>query len=60
MSTERPVHGLKSGKDFVVSNALDAILSSAKKLPKATEWTKKKDYGKVPEYLTFIKEALNN
>ena len=59
-ASERPIHGLKSGKDFIVANAVDAILSTAKQPPKTTDWTRKKDYGKTPEYLTFIKQTLNN
>ena len=57
---ERPIYGKKSGRDFVVSNAIDAILSTAKQPPKTTDWTRKKDYGKTPEYLTFIKKTLTD
>ena len=59
-ANERPIWGQKSGKDFILSNALEAILSTAKQAPKTTDWTRKKDYGKTPEYLNTIKEKLND
>ncbi len=30
---EKPVHGLKSNKNFIVTNAIENILSTAKKSP---------------------------
>ena len=30
---ERPVHGLKSNKNFIVTNAIENILSVSKKAP---------------------------
>ena len=59
-SIERPVHGLKSGKDFVIANAVEAILSTPKQSPKTFDWTKRKGYGRNPEYLDLIKQTLNS
>jgi hypothetical protein len=39
---------LKSNKNFIVTNAIENILSVAKKVPEPTDWQKKKDFGKVP------------
>lgn len=53
--TDKPVQGLKSGKNFIVTNAIENILSNAKKVDEPVDWQKKKDYGKTPEYLNRIK-----
>lgn len=45
---EKPIQGLKSGKNFVVTNAIENILSTAKKNPEEANWLKKKDYGRNP------------
>lgn len=50
-ANERPVHGLKSSKNFIVTNAIENILSTAKQVPEPVDYLKKKDYGQVPEYL---------
>lgn len=50
--------GLKSGKDFIVSNAIENILSTAKKVPEPVDYLSKKDFGKVPNYLTRIKDSI--
>lgn len=55
---EKPVLGLKSGKDFIVSNAIENILSTAKKVPEPVDYLSKKDFGKVPNYLTRIKDSI--
>lgn len=52
---EKPVQGLKSNKNFIVTNAIENILSVAKKTEEPIDWQKKKDYGKQPEYLSKIK-----
>ena len=57
---DKPVQGLKSNKNFIVTNAIENILSTAKKAPEQTDWTKKKDYGKVPEYLEKTKGDIAN
>jgi hypothetical protein len=53
--TEKPIQGLKSDKNFIVTNAIENILSNAKKTVDPIDWQKKKDYGEVPEYLNKIK-----
>lgn len=55
---EKPVLGLKSGKDFIVSNAIENILSTAKKAAEPTDYLSKKDFGKVPFYLNRIKDSI--
>lgn len=57
---ERPVYGRSSNKDFIVSNAIQMILSTPRQLPKQEDWTKKKNYGKTPAYLTHIKDTLSS
>lgn len=49
---EKPIMGLVSDKNFIVSNAVENILA-APKLPTNNEkdFLKKKNYGKVPKYL---------
>jgi hypothetical protein len=49
---EKPIMGLVSDKNFIVSNAVENILA-APKLPVSTDkdYLKKKNYGKVPKYL---------
>lgn len=45
---EKPVQGLRSNKNFIISNAIENILSTSKQRPQETDWTKKKDYGTTP------------
>ena len=49
---EKPIMGLVSDKNFIVSNAVENILA-APNLPsnKDKDFLKKKNYGKVPKYL---------
>jgi hypothetical protein len=49
---EKPIMGLVSDKNFIVSNAVENILA-APKLPANNDkdYLKKKNYGKVPKYL---------
>jgi hypothetical protein len=49
---EKPIMGLVSDKNFIVSNAVENILA-APNLPanKNRDFLKKKNYGKVPRYL---------
>ena len=56
---DKPVMGIVSNKNFVTANAVEAILMA----PKATgkpelNYLKKEDYGKVPEYLSHVKEEV--
>ena len=57
---ERPVQGLKSNKNFIVTNAIENILSVAKKGQEEQDWTKKKDFGQTPDYLNRIKDNIQN
>jgi hypothetical protein len=57
---EKPVLGLKSDKNFIVSNAIENILSTAKKQEDSIDWLKKQTYGDIPEYLKRIKENIQN
>jgi hypothetical protein len=49
---EKPIMGLVSDKNFIVSNAVENILA-APKLPTNSDkdYLKKKNYGKVPQFL---------
>ena len=51
--------GLVSKKNFVTSNAVEAILSKPKKtMQDPLQYTKKQDYGKVPNYLLRNKAKI--
>jgi len=56
---ERPVMGIRTSKNFITANAVEAILQ----VPRAVEmgepnYMKKEDFGKVPSYLTQVKEEI--
>jgi len=58
--TEKPVMGLTTDKDFLVANAVETILA----VPKRTKMeeppaTQLKTFGKVPKYLTRIKNDIS-
>jgi hypothetical protein len=46
--------GLRSTKNFIVTNAVENILAAPKTMPEERSWTGKKDYGRTPDYLTRI------
>ncbi len=58
---EKPIMGLVSDKNFIVSNAVENILA-APKLPQNSDkdYLKKKNYGKVPKYLQKIKKEIED
>jgi hypothetical protein len=58
---EKPIMGLVSDKNFIVSNAVENILA-APKLPANTnkDFLKKKNYGKVPKYMQTIKKEIDD
>jgi hypothetical protein len=58
---EKPIMGLVSDKNFIVSNAVENILA-APKLPGNSnrDFLKKKNYGKVPRYLQTIKKEIED
>lgn len=45
---EKPVQGMSSGKNFIVTNAIENILSTAKKSEEPIDWQKKKNFGQTP------------
>merc|ERR1711934_944710 len=53
---EKPIMGLVSDKNFIVSNAVENILA-APKIPASSDkdYLKKNNYGKVPKFLQNIK-----
>ena len=56
---ERPVTGLKSGKNFVVANAVENILRApAARFDPEIRYVDKEDYGQVPEYLGQVKQDI--
>jgi len=56
---EKPVMGLKTSKNFITANAVEAILQ-VPKLSGSTEpdYLKKADYGSAPAYLGQVKEEI--
>lgn len=57
---EAPAMGLKTTKNFVISNALENILSeSTAKNTESAETLKHAEFGKVPQYLTAVKKQIN-
>lgn len=58
-SNDRPVMGLKTSKNFIVSNATQAIIQEPKKLKEKEESFLEKDtYGKIPNYLYKVKQDI--
>lgn len=55
---EKPIMGLQSNKNFIVSNAVENILSAPKVMKQDVNWIEKKDFGQVPDYLTKIKSNI--
>merc|ERR1719254_54207 len=54
-----PVMNLVTSKNFVVANAVETILAAPKKVSEGTkDYLSKEDYGKVPRYLTQIKNDI--
>lgn len=59
---DKPIMGLKSAKNFVTANAVEAILAvpgtraPAKNDP--PQYRNKEDYGKVPRYLSQVKDEI--
>ena len=50
--------GLRSDRNFIVSNAIENILSTARKIEAPANYLEKKDYGKVPNYLHRVKDSI--
>lgn len=59
-SDDRPVYGLKTTKNFVVSNAVETILTEVKAGPaEAVRYVDKAGYGTRPEYLDGVKQEID-
>jgi len=57
--SDRPVMGIKTNKNFVTANAVEAILQVPKSLEsKELNYLEKEDYGAVPAYLDQVKEEI--
>ena len=57
---EKPIMGLTSDKNYIVANAVENILAAPKvKENTGTDYTKKKEYGKIPKYLQKIKKEID-
>jgi hypothetical protein len=57
---DKPVLNLVTSKNFVVANAVETILAAPNKKAQATkDYLHKEDYGKVPKYLSNIKDDIN-
>ena len=56
---EKPVMGLRTGKNFITANAVEAILS-VPQMPRTSgvDYLSKEDYGKVPDYLNLVKTEI--
>ena len=56
---EKPVMGLRTSKNFITANAVEAILS-VPQMPQteSVDYLGKEDYGKVPDYLSQVKEEI--
>ena len=58
--TDKPVMGLSTQKDFVISNAVDNIMMEPRKAPPPpVRYSQRPGFGKKPEYLTQIKDAID-
>jgi len=56
---DKPIMGLKSGKNFITANAVDVILMVPKKhRQEEDDFLNKKNYGKIPEYIHKIKAEM--
>merc|ERR1712066_347262 len=54
-----PPMNLVTSKNFVVANAVETILAAPKKVSQgAKDYLNKEDYGKVPKYLSHIKNDI--
>ena len=49
----------RTTKNFIISNAVENILSTAKQPVQENDYLKKKDYGKIPTYLGKIKSNIS-
>mmetsp|Transcript_14018 Transcript_14018/g.26374 ORF Transcript_14018/g.26374 Transcript_14018/m.26374 type:complete len:181 (-) Transcript_14018:22-564(-) len=58
-SDDRPIMGLKTTKNFIVSNAVQAIIQEPKIVNiKEESFLEKETYGKIPSYLSKVKQDI--
>ena len=58
---DKPIQGLVSDKNYIVANAVENILAAPKvRENAAVDYTKKKTYGRVPKYITKIKQEIDD
>jgi hypothetical protein len=57
---EKPIMGLKSDKNFIVSNVVENVTSAPKKLREEVSWVTKKNYGSIPNYLADRKTRITD
>ena len=58
-SDEVPIMGLKTSKNFIVANAVENILAVPRNVDGESKlYVQKQDYGKVPDYLGKVKDAI--
>jgi hypothetical protein len=56
---DKPIMGLKSDKNYITANAVEAILMAPRKVRKpSVDYLNKKDYGKVPKYISKLKAQV--
>lgn len=59
--SEAPIMNLVTSKNFIVANAVEAILAMPRKLGfEGKDYMKKEDYGKTPKYLKNIKQDIRD
>jgi len=58
-SDDRPVMGLKTRKNYITSNAIEAIIQEPKCVDrKEPLYIEKENYGKIPNYLPKVQDAI--
>ncbi|CAK74417.1 unnamed protein product (macronuclear) [Paramecium tetraurelia] len=57
-SAERPLIYEQKKKNYIETNKIYTILSTPRQPQKQTDWLKKETYGKVPQYLSNIKQRI--
>lgn len=55
---EKPLMNLHSGKNFITTNAVEAILSKPPARQTEVPYTMKRNYGKIPKYLQANKQQM--
>ena len=58
---DKPIMGIKIHKNYITGNAIEAIIQEPKRIAKeAQNFLKKPSYGKVPSYLSKVKDEIEN